>query len=79
MARGWPRDSLATGRVRVTSPMDIAERMVSTWEAQLATTHTPGSTPGDYTVQITMTPDVKNRMVLDITVQLNEAIRREHG
>lgn len=62
--------------------MEIAEKMVSTWEAALATSHPPSTspaTPGDYTVTIVMTPDVKQRMVLDITVALNEAIRREHG
>jgi hypothetical protein len=63
----------------MTSPMDIAERMVSAWEAQLATSRAPGGSAGDYTVQMTFTPDVKQRMVLDITVALNEAIRREHG
>jgi hypothetical protein len=53
--------------------------MVMRWEAALATSRAGRLDTGDYVSSITMTSDVRDKMILDITVALNEAIRREHG
>jgi hypothetical protein len=63
----------------MTLPSDVAEAMVMRWEAAFATSRAGRLGSDDYVASITMTRGVRDKMIIDITVALNEAIRRAHG